>query len=385
MTRAILLYSTVAVAVLLVPVEVVEGQLLRQSAERFRSNGDIFQQLWDSSESKPKQAQDLEDDIREDRDELDMLDLFFSMATDPAVEMPSEIPSDFPSLMPSSMPSGMPSTIPSDGPSLSPTQAPTESLQPTFRFWPSSSPSISAFPSSDPTVSSQPSAAPTVSSPPTAGPTTSSHPSGSPSVSLAPSASPSVSAAPSAAPSISARPTEDGATRSPTVFPTKAPTASPSTSPSDAPTVSAQPSSSPTLENCPGFTEAERIAEILAILDGVGDPFLIRAPDTPQNLATDWLMNRDLAQTCPDDPKLVQRWALAVMYYSTNGNDWDQCSADGLDACGSADTTFAPFRNKQRFLSSGTECEWAGISCNIDECVTEVEFENNNLIGTIPT
>jgi hypothetical protein len=124
------------------------------------------------------------------------------------------------------------------------------------------------------------------------------------------------------------------------------------------------------------------VAAILQTLFAVvADPALLRDLDTPQGKATDWLINRDFDQTCPDDEKLVQRWTLAVMYYSTNGDEWDQCSAVGADPCGEEN----PFLGERRFLSSFNECDWAGIVCNLNGCVTEVEFENNNLVGTIPT
>lgn len=122
---------------------------------------------------------------------------------------------------------------------------------------------------------------------------------------------------------------------------------------------------------CPGITNEERIAQILAILDAVADPDDIRNNETPQGLATTWLIEQDEFQACPDNIKLVQRWTLAVMYYSTNGNEWFQCSAniEATDLCG----VQSPFEGADRFLSGSSECEWAGISC-INECVTEVEY-----------
>jgi hypothetical protein len=122
---------------------------------------------------------------------------------------------------------------------------------------------------------------------------------------------------------------------------------------------------------CPGITNVERIAQILAILDAVADPDDIRNNETPQGLATTWIIEQDAFQVCPDYVKLVQRWTLAVMYYSTNGNEWFQCSANtsATDLCGIQ----SPFEGKKRFLSNGSECEWAGISC-VDGCVTEVEY-----------
>jgi hypothetical protein len=44
-----------------------------------------------------------------------------------------------------------------------------------------------------------------------------------------------------------------------------------------------------------------------------------------------------------------------------------------------------PFVGDSRFLSADNECSWAGIACDPDMCVTEIEFELNNLVGTIPT
>lgn len=116
-------------------------------------------------------------------------------------------------------------------------------------------------------------------------------------------------------------------------------------------------------------------------MDAAGDPTLIRDLATPQGEATDWLINQDARVLCPDDEKLVQRWVITVMYFSSGGDNWFQCSAAGSDSCGTED----PFEFKRRFLSEFSECDWAGISCNSEGSVIEVEFEQNNLVGTIPT
>lgn len=115
-----------------------------------------------------------------------------------------------------------------------------------------------------------------------------------------------------------------------------------------------------------------REIQILALLDSVADPVLIRDVNTPQGLATEWLLSQDSRKICPDDPKILQRWVLAVMYFSTGGEQWLQCSNNILatDDCGNEE----PFEAEQRFLSAFHECEWAGIDCNELECVTEIEF-----------
>jgi hypothetical protein len=139
--------------------------------------------------------------------------------------------------------------------------------------------------------------------------------------------------------------------------------------------------STPTVANC-GISEQERVLAILAILDAIADPNLIRDINTPQGLATTWIIQDDEWRGCPDDPKIIQRWTMAVFYFSTNGDDWTKCSANtnAVDLCGSEE----PFIAKKRFLSPVQECAWAGVSC-IDGSVTEVEYEDNNLAGTIPT
>jgi len=154
-------------------------------------------------------------------------------------------------------------------------------------------------------------------------------------------------------------------------------TESPSANPSSAPSASIDPSSSPTLEDCL-ISEAERRAQILALLDAVGNVTAIRDLDTSQGLAAEWLIEQDFRKECPSE-KIVQRWVIALFYFSTDGESWSKCSAAGSDPCGSE----FPFDGARRFLSDFSECEWAGITCNEDDCVTEIEFEENNLIGTM--
>jgi len=106
--------------------------------------------------------------------------------------------------------------------------------------------------------------------------------------------------------------------------------------------------------------------------------------NTPQGLATDWLINHDGLNLCADNAALVQRWALAVFYFSTNGNNWFRCSASeaATDSCGTED----PFVGSARFLSDVNECDWAGISCYANNLsVRRIDFQQNNLEGTIPT
>jgi hypothetical protein len=282
---------------------------------------------------------------------------------------PSPSVSPHPSGTPTESPIGQPSAFASAAPSKENT-TPTPTTAPSLA--PSSSPSVgdTEMPSAGPSVS----VAPPFSSPtlgetgvPTSRPT------------RAPSSSPTL--VPNRAPS--SAPTRDPTTQ-PTIRPTDFPSAFPSTKPSGGAStlpLEFEPTQSPTIEGC-GISSNERITRILAILDDAADPTAIRNNIVPQGKATTWLLAQDERKVCPDDPKILQRWALAVVYFSTGGDDWLQCSGSpsATDACGSV----APFLGKERFLSTSNECEWAGISC-ITGCVTEVEFEKNNLAGTIPT
>jgi hypothetical protein len=230
-------------------------------------------------------------------------------------DAPSVAPSDLPSYAPSDSPNDAPSDSPSDAPSDSPSDAPSDS--------PSDAPST--FPSEVPV------------------------------------SSPVIVPPPISAPVIVPSPTS-----APIIVPVPTPVLVP---------VPVAPVTVPTLQPitgiCPGITDEERVAQILAILDAVADPDDIRNNDTPQGLATTWIIAQDEFNVCPDYPKLVQRWTLAVMYYSTNGDAWFQCSANpnAVDLCGIQ----SPFEGEERFLSPVSECEWAGIQC-IDGCVTEVEY-----------
>lgn len=281
-----------------------------------------------------------------------------SLSAHPTTGNPTEKPSMLPSLSP--RPTTLsPTTF---NPSVLPTLEPTmlASNVPTSSISPSAKPSKSFLPST-----SFPSLSPSLK--PSTTQTPSSLPSGFPS--LEPSKAPT-----------------DFPSTSPSQFPSKLPTANPSSlpstsfpsnSPSYIPSLSLQPSlqpsATPTLSEC-SMTAQQRIDEILAILDNVTDPVSLRNATFPQYHALQWLLHEDGLLLCPANSKhIVQRWTLAVLYYATEGDAWFKCSnnAFATDNCGSE----SPFHNgERRFLSSVHECEWAGLVCNIDRCVTEFEF-----------
>lgn len=114
-------------------------------------------------------------------------------------------------------------------------------------------------------------------------------------------------------------------------------------------------------------------------------------PTTPQYAALDWLANKDsgASYSSADDVRILQRYVLATLYYSTGGANWNKSYG---------------------FLSDEHECKWFeeekdwmldmtptthGIKCGDegffdfeegdDEHIMEIRLESNNLDGPLPS
>ncbi|KAL3791625.1 hypothetical protein HJC23_012215 [Cyclotella cryptica] len=246
----------------------------------------------------------------------------------------------------------------------------------------------SASPSGFPSES--PSPAPTM--PPSDHPTTS--PSGNPTELLSSSPTDSPSTSPMATP-----------TESPSEAITAKPTPQPTVS-TDSPSVSSAPSYS---YPC-GLLPCEREKDLRDFYSSISEPALFENPSTPQSLALDWITNHDSMMVCPNDPKTchtIQRYVMAVMYFSLKGHQWTECSAPKDFNCEDeiklADQTCniipSPhYPNQTRvggfdamaWLSPSHECLWGGCVCHGDDvpelsyCLDQLEFEGNNLKGLIP-
>jgi len=114
------------------------------------------------------------------------------------------------------------------------------------------------------------------------------------------------------------------------------------------------------------FHLAKRFMQIQEIVRPVSGYDALVDSASPQFLALDWIANRDLFQIDPSDPLLIQRYALAVLYFATNGDEW---------------------KNQLKWLSGDHECQWTGDggvrNCNEAGQVTDLSL-TNNLKGTIP-
>ena len=156
---------------------------------------------------------------------------------------------------------------------------------------------------------------------------------------------------------------------------------------------------------CGDLTPTERRDEILRILSTVSRSNLFFETGSPQQNAFNWIVDEDTAQLCPDDDNLIQRYTLAVFYYSTDGNNWNECNApddfsapvsiaNANSACTLTTvnaTTIFPndIRGSNAWLTPGSECRWGGISCYPTTSgnalkVNVIEFENNGLSGVLP-
>jgi len=150
-------------------------------------------------------------------------------------------------------------------------------------------------------------------------------------------------------------------TLAPTNSPTASPTESPTASPTVSPTISLTDPPTP-ITNCVEGTTRE--AFLLAIFSEITDVTLLQDDSTPQGKAYDWFVIDDTDIDVCTYPTLLQRYALVVLYYSTNGKDWI---------------------NKTDWLSAKNECEWFGITCpEGSTLVQSIQLGANNLSGPLP-
>jgi len=179
----------------------------------------------------------------------------------------------------------------------------------------------------------------------------------------------------------------------PTPPPTPRPTLPRTTpAPTPRPTAGVPTTPAPTL-TC-NLSPEERAAAITDILRQVSNPIDFIAPFSPQSQSLRWITEEDSLYLCPDDPFLVQRYTMAVFYFSTDGPNWVECSApDDLSDPASIAEANANCALEVEIGQGGTdawltpvsECQWGGVACDpVSSDMERIEFEKNNLAGTIP-
>mmetsp|Transcript_20711 Transcript_20711/g.50863 ORF Transcript_20711/g.50863 Transcript_20711/m.50863 type:complete len:609 (-) Transcript_20711:32-1858(-) len=91
-------------------------------------------------------------------------------------------------------------------------------------------------------------------------------------------------------------------------------------------------------------------------------------PSSAQSRALAWLSSDDSMDAFFVSEKLIQRWALAVLYYSTSGEEW---------------------KTQDKWLTNHDECEWYTADpyspvCDDNGLVNSLHLRNNGLKGTLP-
>ncbi len=90
-------------------------------------------------------------------------------------------------------------------------------------------------------------------------------------------------------------------------------------------------------------------------------------PSSPQRAAFEWLRSPVNAEISSDE-RLLQRYALASLFYATGGDQW---------------------KTSVSWLSQEDECFWyttstSGMLCDSNGNMVEIHLRNNNLEGSLP-
>ena len=108
---------------------------------------------------------------------------------------------------------------------------------------------------------------------------------------------------------------------------------------------------------------------LLTLVSDISAQSLVQNSGTNENRAFRWLVDDDEARVCPEDTiDVVQRYVLALLYFSTNGDDWNECNAaSASDASGCASLS-------ERYLSSANVCDWFGSECDDNVNLSEISI-----------
>ena len=129
------------------------------------------------------------------------------------------------------------------------------------------------------------------------------------------------------------------------------------------------------------LSESARAGLISIFVRAVSNAADVDTPGSPQNLAAEWLINKDTHYMCPQDPKLIQRYVMAVFYFSTRGNRWTQCSAPSnmgnqtaIDIANNACSINVAAGGSNAWLTPGSACGWGGLACDSNGSIARIDF-----------
>ena len=162
------------------------------------------------------------------------------------------------------------------------------------------------------------------------------------------SSNPTISSVPTQAPNFGSRP------------PFESPTLPPSENQPNAPSPSIPTLIPPSFLPPSGISD-DALIELLSLVSADGGAAL-QDPTSPQHTAMLWLQSTNNSGV-NEVSVILQRYALAVLYYSTLGDQWT--------------TAYS-------WLTSASECSWFAVTCNDKNNVEHLDLAVNNLMGTIP-
>ena len=152
----------------------------------------------------------------------------------------------------------------------------------------------------------------------------------------------------------------------PTPTPTPAPTTpATKTATTDIPTTPTTPTTTtPTTTRTTSPTTPLQRESIISLIQSRSASTSFSDSSSPQSQSLDWILSDPFSLDGLSDDRFVQRFALATLWYSTNGTTWDH---DG-------------------WVESKNECDWGsdGFVCSQDSVVEELDLSDDNLSGSVP-
>jgi hypothetical protein len=141
-------------------------------------------------------------------------------------------------------------------------------------------------------------------------------------------------------------------------------------------------------KDCCGLPYGARQKQLFQIFSTLSNPADIKTPGTPQYKAFNWIIYDDDYCLCPNNSscELIQRYVMAVFYYSTGGEKWVNCGAAST-VCNPSGSTYNGFATSacfkgasERWLAPVSSCRWCGNVCddlNHITCITQIDISEN--------
>ena len=130
----------------------------------------------------------------------------------------------------------------------------------------------------------------------------------------------------------------------------------------DTDTTTGFPTMSPTSITISPTLTADRVDNLITSF--TTDMSLLQDETSPQGQAYQWIKGDSSVQKTFSDEDILDRYALAVLYYGTNGNSWSSTSS--FD-----------------FLLPISHCEWYGVTCNSSNRPVNLTLSGQDLDGTL--